>query len=160
MGQLSNLTNLTSLRLQFAARGHRSLVSENAVRSLLNGAQELRELSLVNCQLLTLHTFPEEGVYTNLVKLTMSECFQLDDVAVDRVTQLCPNLKVSKIVIVLCFLKKKKNSFSIWDQSMVCLRCLFLPFLFGVALWRNCRSWVVLALRMRRYSSCYELCLC
>jgi hypothetical protein len=112
MGQLASYTGLRALRLQFATRASRNLVSEHALRGLLSGAADLTELSLINCQALTLHSFPEDGLYSNLAKLNLSECFQLDDVAVDRVCQLCPNLKVVKEKFSSCFCvsQKKENS--------------------------------------------------
>jgi hypothetical protein len=91
--QLCGVSSLASLKLQFVTRANRNLVSEHSLRSLLGSAAELEELWLQNCQLLTLHSFPEDGLFAGIRRLSLSDCVQMDDVAVDRVAQLCPNLK-------------------------------------------------------------------
>ncbi len=91
--QISAITSLTSLKLQFVTRANRNLVSEHALRSLLSSAADLEELWLQNSQLLTLHSFPEDGLFGGITRLNVSDCLQMDDVAIDRVAQLCPNLK-------------------------------------------------------------------
>ena len=90
---IASCTSLTSLRLHFLTRANRNLVSEQALRSLLVASAELEELWLQNCLLLSLHSFPEDGVFSRLTRLNLSECVQMDDVAIDRVAQLCPSLR-------------------------------------------------------------------
>ena len=91
--QICGVSTLASLKLQFVTRANRNLVSEHALRNLLGSAAEMEELWMQNCQLLTLHSFPEDGLFAGVRRLSLSDCVQMDDVAVDRVAQLCPNLK-------------------------------------------------------------------
>ena len=85
--------SLKSLRLHFVTRANRNLVSEHALRLLLAAAGELEELSLHNCLLMTLHTFPEEGLYAGVTRLCLSDSLQMDDMAIERAVQLCPNVR-------------------------------------------------------------------
>jgi hypothetical protein len=128
VAQLTALTRLRALRLQFSARASRTLVSEQALRGLLGSAAEMEELALLNCQLLSLHSFPEDGLYARLSRLNLSECFQLDDVAVDRVAQLCPNLRALDLGALNGLSAVSLSSIALWCcvlEELSLLGCAF-----------------------------------
>ena len=117
---------LKSLRLQFVTRANRNLVSEHALRSLLTAASPLEELALHNCLLLTLHTFPEEGLYTGMTRLCLSESLQMDDLAVERAVQLCPNVRHLDLSALNNLGPSALNHVAVWClvlEELVLLNC-------------------------------------
>lgn len=151
MGQLASFTQLHSLRLQFSARASRNLVSEHALRGLLSGAAEMEELALLNCQLLSLHSFPEDGLYARLSRLNLSECFQLDDVAIDRVAQLCPNLKALDLGSLNGLSAVSFSSISLWCCVLEELSLLGCAFFDDEALLTLLRSMPLLMVHASRF---------
>jgi hypothetical protein len=111
-------TTLESLKLHFVTRANRNLVSEHALRALLAACTNVKDLSLQNCLLLTLHSFPEEGLYSSMTRLCVSDCLQVDDMAVERLVQLCPNLRVLDL--------SSLNSLTSMSLSHVATWCLLL----------------------------------
>ncbi len=86
-------TTLRSLTLDFWNKFNRMSVSDQAIRGLLGSCTALHELSLCNCFVLTAASFPELGYFPYLSTLNLSECVQLNDHAVKRVVESCPNLR-------------------------------------------------------------------
>ncbi|KAL6046385.1 Tau-tubulin kinase Asator [Balamuthia mandrillaris] len=89
----SYCTELKSLTLDFWNKFNQTSVSDNAIRKLLCRCTQLLELSLSNCIVLTGSCFPEGGHFPALQTLNLSECVQLNDAAIRRITESCPNLK-------------------------------------------------------------------
>eukprot|EP01104_Vermistella_antarctica_P015649 TRINITY_DN5186_c1_g2_i1.p1 TRINITY_DN5186_c1_g2~~TRINITY_DN5186_c1_g2_i1.p1 ORF type:complete len:848 (-),score=214.51 TRINITY_DN5186_c1_g2_i1:44-2587(-) len=86
-------TGLKSLTLDFWNKFNRLSVSDHAIKGLLQSCTNLNELSLCNCLILTGACFPETGYFPFLRTLNLSECIQLNDFAIRRITESCPNLK-------------------------------------------------------------------
>jgi F-box/leucine-rich repeat protein 2/20 len=86
-------TGLKSLTLDFWNKFNQLSVSDNAIKKLLCSCTLLVELSLCNCMVLTGQCFPENGYFPALQSLNLSECVQLNDGAIKRITESCPNLK-------------------------------------------------------------------
>jgi len=86
-------SSLKSLTLDFWNKFNRLSVSDHAIRSLLCSCTNLTELSLCNCYVLTAACFPENGYFPFLHTLNLSDCIQLNDFAIRRITESCPNLK-------------------------------------------------------------------
>lgn len=86
-------TGLKSLTLDFWNKFNRISVSDQAIKNLLQSCTNLTELSLCNCLILTGACFPETGYFPFLQTLNLSDCIQLNDFAIRRVTESCPNLK-------------------------------------------------------------------
>jgi len=76
-------SSLKSLTLDFWNKFNRLSVSDQAIKSL----------SLCNCLIMTGACFPETGYFPFLQYLNLSECIQLNDFAIRRITESCPNLK-------------------------------------------------------------------
>ena len=85
--------SLKSLTLDFWNKFNRLSVSDHAIRNLLCSCNNLKQLSLCNCLILTGQCFPESGYFPFLHTLDLTECIQLNDFAIKRITQSCPNLK-------------------------------------------------------------------
>lgn len=111
-------TNLTALKLHFINRANRSLVSEHALRSLLCSVQDLHELTLQKCLLLSLHSFPEEGLYTGIKKVDLSDCFQVDDMTMERMAQLCPNVSQMHLCSLNNLTSATLGYLSTWCQML------------------------------------------
>eukprot|EP01090_Pellita_catalonica_P000509 TRINITY_DN10350_c0_g1_i1.p1 TRINITY_DN10350_c0_g1~~TRINITY_DN10350_c0_g1_i1.p1 ORF type:complete len:619 (-),score=76.36 TRINITY_DN10350_c0_g1_i1:42-1751(-) len=88
-------TNLKSLTLDFWPKYNLSetSVSEHAIQLLLKGCSKLEKLSLCNCVILTESCFPDEAYLPDLTALNLSECIQVNDVCVKKITMSCPNLR-------------------------------------------------------------------
>lgn len=86
-------TGLKSLTLDFWNKFNQLSVSDNAIKKLLCACTQLVELSLCNCMILTGACFPENGYFPSLQVLNLSECIQLNDAAIKRITEACPNLR-------------------------------------------------------------------
>eukprot|EP01096_Ripella_sp_DP13-Kostka_P018283 TRINITY_DN9848_c0_g1_i1.p1 TRINITY_DN9848_c0_g1~~TRINITY_DN9848_c0_g1_i1.p1 ORF type:complete len:827 (+),score=356.27 TRINITY_DN9848_c0_g1_i1:189-2669(+) len=86
-------SSLKSLTLDFWNKFNRLSVSDQAIKNLLQSCTNLSELSLCNCLVLTGACFPESGYFPNLQFLNLSECIQLNDFAIRRITESCPALK-------------------------------------------------------------------
>lgn len=86
-------TGLKSLTLDFWNKFNRISVSDQAIKSLLQSCTNLTELSLCNCLVLTGACFPETGYFPFLQSLNLADCIQLNDFAIRRITESCPNLK-------------------------------------------------------------------
>eukprot|EP01087_Luapelamoeba_hula_P019133 TRINITY_DN6297_c0_g1_i3.p1 TRINITY_DN6297_c0_g1~~TRINITY_DN6297_c0_g1_i3.p1 ORF type:complete len:863 (+),score=103.72 TRINITY_DN6297_c0_g1_i3:290-2878(+) len=86
---------LKSLTLDFWNKFNQSSVSDQAIRHILLSCNLLQELSLCNCVVLTENCFPDEtnAYFPALRFLNLSECVQLNDSAIKRITESCPNLK-------------------------------------------------------------------
>lgn len=88
----SNCSNLKSLALDFWHKFNRLSVTDQAIKSLLQTCTNLAELSLCNCLILTGACFPETGYFPFLHVLNLSDCIQLNDFAIRRIADSCPNL--------------------------------------------------------------------
>lgn len=84
---------LRSLTLDFWNKFNRLSLSDQAIKNLLQSCANLTELSLCNCLILTGTCFPENGFFPNLQYLNLSECIQLNDFAIRRITEICPELR-------------------------------------------------------------------
>lgn len=85
-------SGLRSLTLDFWNKFNQLSASDNAIRKLLCSCTQLAELSLCNCQVLTDACFPETAYFPALKTLNLSECVQLKDTAIKRITSSCPSL--------------------------------------------------------------------
>jgi len=86
-------TSLGSLTLDFWNKFNQPSMSDNAIKKLLCSCTNMLELSLCNCMILTGACFPENGYFPSLRLLNLSECVQLNDAAIKRITESCPNLR-------------------------------------------------------------------
>lgn len=86
-------SGLTSLTLEFWNKFNQPSMSDNAIKQLLFSCTCLLELSLYNCMILTGSCFPDNGYFPALRLLNLSECIQLNDAAIKRITESCPNLR-------------------------------------------------------------------
>jgi len=91
--QIARSCTLTSLTLDFWNKFNRLSVSDQGIKTLLQACGNLKELSLCSCLILTGACFPETVYFPNLELLNLSECIQLNDFAIRRITESCPNLK-------------------------------------------------------------------
>ena len=90
-------TALQSLSLDFWNLYNRLSVSDHAIKLLLSSCTNLTELSLCNCLILTGSCLPENAYFPFLTSLNLSECIQLNDFAIRRVSESCPNLRTLKL---------------------------------------------------------------
>eukprot|EP01094_Clydonella_sp_ATCC50884_P003363 TRINITY_DN1259_c3_g1_i1.p1 TRINITY_DN1259_c3_g1~~TRINITY_DN1259_c3_g1_i1.p1 ORF type:complete len:661 (+),score=301.47 TRINITY_DN1259_c3_g1_i1:158-1984(+) len=86
-------SSLKCLTLDFWNKFNRLSVSDQAIKNLLQSCLNLTELSLCNCLILTGACFPESGYFPFLTYLNLSECIQLNDFAIRRITESCSSLK-------------------------------------------------------------------
>jgi hypothetical protein len=92
LNQIARSCTLSSLTLDFWNKFNRLSVSDQGIKTLLQSCNNLKELSLCSCLILTGACFPETVYFPNLELLNLSECFQLNDFAIRRITESCPNL--------------------------------------------------------------------
>jgi serine/threonine protein kinase len=85
--------NVKSLSIAFWSKYNQLSVSDQAIKNLLQCCTSLTELSLSNCLTLTAACFPEVGFFPLLQTLNLSDCVQLNDFAIRRITESCPNLR-------------------------------------------------------------------
>ncbi|KAL6054012.1 Tau-tubulin kinase Asator like protein [Balamuthia mandrillaris] len=83
---------LKSLTLDFWNKYNQLSVSDGSIQKILARCTQLRELSLSNCIVLTGSCFPENAYFPALQVLNLAECIQINDSAIKRITDSCPNL--------------------------------------------------------------------
>ena len=91
--QIARHCTLDSLTLDFWNKFNRLSVSDQGIKSLLQSCGNLKELSLCSCLILTGACFPETVYFPSLSLLNLTDCIQLNDFAIRRITESCPNLK-------------------------------------------------------------------
>ena len=90
--QIARNCNLDSLTLDFWNRFNRLSVSDHGIKTLLQACGNLKSLSLCSCLILTGACFPETVYFPLLHSLNLADCIQLNDFAIRRITESCPNL--------------------------------------------------------------------
>ena len=91
--QIARCCTLDSLTLDFWNKFNRLSVSDHGIKTLLQSCGNLKELSMCSCLILTGACFPETVYFPNLKLLNLSDCIQLNDFAIRRITESCPNLR-------------------------------------------------------------------
>lgn len=86
-------SSLKSITLDFWNKFNRHFVSDKGLKNLLASCSTLKELSLCNCLILNGTCFAEGGYFPYLEYLNLSDCIQLNDFAIRRITESCPGLR-------------------------------------------------------------------
>lgn len=86
-------SSLKSLGLDFWNKFKRRSVPDVAIKNLLCTCTNLIEFSLCNCHDITGACFPEHEYFQSLTNLNLSECIQLNDLAIRRIIEICPELR-------------------------------------------------------------------
>ena len=83
---------IKSLSIDFYSKYTQQHVADHAIRTLLQTCTSLTELSLNNSLTISASCFPENGYFPFLHSLNLSECVQLNDFAIRRITESAPSL--------------------------------------------------------------------
>lgn len=96
-------------------------MSDHLFKTLLQSCQNLQELALPNCQMLSVKCLPEGLHFPFLHTLLLNGCVQLNNTAVQRFAEACPQLKKLSLAEVYCLASVALES--------VCVSCPLLEFL-------------------------------